>query len=200
MHAVVPIFSLVGQLATELNESGNRKRAGGKFVGMLAKAKHQKQIHTSGMISTGELEKSDPLPPGRYWIDIFQPNLAIFQAWFLTAQDVVIENQESFEADDEGGYPARTWYLFVVKTPVAWGLAGKGSPPRIGWPTIAGPGVHTSDDTVQKPKGEDIPIFPSGPPDIFNPGAWEPSTKILVIGGIVLVVAIAASYAIRGFR
>lgn len=198
MHPVVPCFHLVATLMQEQCEHGNRKRDGRAFVGMLDKAKHRVRrtpaIHTGALIETGELQKADPLPPGRYWIDVFEDKLAVFQAWFLTTPGVVMENQEKFEP--EGTYPARTWYLFEVKKPAPWGLATK-----LGWPTIATADVRTSDDTVQKPDPSTIPVFPTGGPDIFPD--WKdvsPGWKVAVIGGVVLLVAVAASYAVRGFR
>lgn len=213
MHAIVPICSLVGQLCTELNESGNRKRRGEKFVGMLAKAKHQKRsaVHTGAFIETGQVVHSDPLPPGRYWIDIFEKGLPAWVGWSGgNLSTVQVEKTEIYQGTSkvlealgwiypwvpaDPVVPTRAFVIFNVSAPTDWGVEND-----IGWPSVAPKGViETSDDTVQKPKAEDtLPWWQGGNQGGFK--SWEPSTKFLVVGGVVLVVAVAASYAIRGFR
>jgi hypothetical protein len=202
MHAAIPIMSLVGQLLTEHSENSNRKREGVKFVGMLAKQKHQlPQVATAGWIETGLLQRTDPIPPGRYWIDVFAPKQAIFDAWLKSAGAMVeVRKTESFEPQDS--YPSRNWYLFLVNKPVAWGYLENGTyvdlASNLGWPTVADRNVQSSDDTVQKPKVKE------GLPGIWESLGFDESTsattKVLIVAGIVVIVGIGVGYAVRSFR
>lgn len=103
--------------------------------------------------STGKLEKADPLPKGRYWIDVFEYKQTYWDKWVISAGlGVNVLNTESFEGDADYGGQTRNWYLFEIIFPVVWGIA-----PHLGWPTVAGKDILSSDDTVQKPLPEDVP-------------------------------------------
>ncbi len=102
------------------------------------------------------LEKNtNPLPDGRYWVDVFDPHREAFNGWLADNKDSVrVENTES----DESSNPAQSFYLFSVKNhvqvpggtstifvPVNWDAK------TFGFPTIAPPNVKSKADTVQKP-------------------------------------------------
>lgn len=97
----------------------------------------------------GALERRNPLPPGRYWIDVFEPHSAAFSAW-LSRQGgkVRVESTERFPAN--AGGPAREFVLFQVVQAVPWEGPGL--------PTIADAGVRTSADTVERPPPAQGPI------------------------------------------
>lgn len=135
--------------------------------------------------STGRLVRTEPLPIGRYWIDIFHEpiaNKSIFDTWLINgkaAGAVIIERTESRGADDGG--PARDWYIFQIVKPWGWGIAE-----WVGWPNDAPANIQTSDDTVQKPPPEPGPFDVGG---LFGSGgqlSWVP----YVAGGAVLVAGI----------
>lgn len=91
------------------------------------------------------LERRNPLPPGRYWLDVFGSNRARFAQWVKTPS-VHVDSTQSFESD-----PPRNWYLFTVNAPTE--IDNK----VFGYPTIAGVNVKSSDDTASKP---DLPKDP----------------------------------------
>jgi hypothetical protein len=83
--------------------------------------------------------KTNPLPNGLYWIDLFSPTssapntkdgAAIFAAWTNANRGkVAVRRTETFPEPDLGG-PIRTWVLFeVVGPPGAF-------PFGLGYPTI----------------------------------------------------------------
>lgn len=89
------------------------------------------------------IERRNPIPPGRYWIDTFDPDIGDFAEWAKNSPQVSVIASELH--DDEK--PKRQWVLFAVKEPGAVFEATK-----FGFPTIAGEDVKSSDDTVQKPE------------------------------------------------
>ncbi|MDD5012766.1 MAG: hypothetical protein PHQ66_03945 [Candidatus Nanoarchaeia archaeon] len=99
------------------------------------------------------IERRRPLPAGRYWIDVFQPNRAYWEIWSTAmkhAGRLTIEHTESFEATD-GEETARDFVIFSTNAEtIGW-------PDRIGSPTIAGKEIQSSADTVQRP---DAPLEP----------------------------------------
>jgi len=100
-------------------------------------------------VHTGALERSNPLPAGRYWVDVFSPDSAAFGAWLTSNQATVrVVSTQSFEKNDAG--PARDWYLFQVTAPTPWNGPG--------FPTIADASVTSSADTVQRPDPQPDPL------------------------------------------
>lgn len=127
------------------------------------------------------LEKADPLPVGRYWIDLFGPPVgkvaldgrAFFETWREKFSDRVrVRVSESFDSD-----PPRDFRIFEVIDPAPWGdiMASK-----LGFPTVAPPDIQTSDDTVQKPDVRDLPDTP-----------LETVGKLLMLGGALVLGTIA---------
>lgn len=91
------------------------------------------------------LERRNPLPVGRYWIDVFDRppgHLNDFSAW-ATANAQKIELEVTEEKIEES--PARLFVIFRVQSPVFFPSS------NFGFPTIATPDIRTSDDTVAKP-------------------------------------------------
>lgn len=90
------------------------------------------------------LERKNPLPQNRYWVDVPEANLPAFQEWLAERPTQIhVESTDQALAD-------LTWYLFEVKQPVPW--FGPGTP------TIAEPWVHSRADTVQHPPPEMDPL------------------------------------------
>ena len=88
------------------------------------------------------MQRSNPLPPGKYWVDVFDPDRSDFRGWLAdNAVTLRVDKQEDKLA--RGGYPAETWYLFTVLSPTPWNGPG--------FPTIAEGGITTADDVAQRP-------------------------------------------------
>jgi hypothetical protein len=91
------------------------------------------------------VERRNPLPAGRYWLDVFGEQRAKFTAWrLLNGKAVRVLATESHDTD-----PPRDWVRFDTTAPVPWEAA-------FGFPTIvpAGADVTTSGQTVQRPDPE----------------------------------------------
>lgn len=113
----------------------------------------------------GKLERRNPLPPGRYWQDIFAAQASAWNAWLsenVASGAVRVAKVEHFKPDplrsgewlpdafqpeNAGTIPARTWVLFDVVTATPWPAV------KLGFPTIADSSVQTSSDTATNPPG-----------------------------------------------
>lgn len=127
-------------------------------------------------LGVGAIERTNPLPVGKYWVDVFAPQEATFQSWLQKNKaNIIVTSTESFDA--VGDYPSRNWRLFEVNAPVMWEGPG--------FPTIAGPNVKSSSDTSDRPAPE---------PDAIDKlkglgGDAASSVKTaMIVGGVVLVV------------
>jgi hypothetical protein len=139
-------------------------------------------------IQVGRIERSDPIPPGVYWIDSIDPSafenpgaveaardayeLAI-EANYMSAFRIVrtVHHDSQIIGDTQ---PARDWILFQITAPVP-----RWSPDtKWGLPTVAPNGLETQEgDTVQRP-----------PPEQGILDEWLPDTplgKALLIGGAI---------------
>ena len=85
------------------------------------------------------VERSNPLPVGRYWVDVPAASRESFQEWLKVHREHT--NVRATESNEE-----LDWYLFDVTTPVPWEGPG--------FPSIAGDAVEDRDDTVDKPDPE----------------------------------------------
>lgn len=203
--AIVPgfLFALGGKA---ISEYANERI----WTGALVKRARLRAALSGGerpvrmAMSAGKLEKSNPLPVGRYWIDVFEAKKSVWDAWLATAniasdptsytgpsdrvQVEKIEYYEPFE-DDGKEYPGRYWILFKVVQPTPWGTL---MAEQIGWPNTAPVNIQTSDDTVQKPDPNDART--DWLPDV------GPLGKIAIGGTALLTVAVLAGYAVRSFR
>jgi hypothetical protein len=93
------------------------------------------------------LERRNPLPAGRYWQDFFGDQRQKFRNWREQARPhVKVLATEAHEATDQS--KPRDWVLFETDTPLPWDAVA------LGFPTIAGPAVTSSADTVQRPDPE----------------------------------------------
>lgn len=99
------------------------------------------------------MQRKNPLPKGRYWIDVFNrlapQGIAAFEDWLKRNHDlVVVEKRESFgDVALLNIPPNRVWYLFRVASE-----PGPIFPQSThGYPTIAEDAVQKPDDTAQKP-------------------------------------------------
>lgn len=113
----------------------------------------------------------NPLPPGRYWLDVFeQPEGQTEEFLEFTRGGLVdVESTEEFPAD--GTTPRRTFFLFRVKEPGAVFNAEK-----FGFPNIAPDNIKSSADTALVPE---VDATPTGP-----------ALRVaLVVGAAALVVA-----------
>lgn len=126
----------------------------------------------------GAVQRANPLPPGKYWVDVFTPQEAAFQDWLQRNKaNVIVTTTETYEP--AGDYPGRVWRLFEVNSPVTWEGPG--------FPTIAGPGVKSSTDTADRPAPEPDPLdkLKGGSDDLVKSVAN--AAKIVLIVGAVVV-------------
>ena len=130
------------------------------------------------------LERRDPLPAGRYWLDVFPSNQDAWDRW-SNAMDsvgsVTIEHTEHFDA--AGGAPAHTFVIWSMTSPnVAYRAAGLPAP------TIADVGVQTSSDTATRP-----PPTPGVLEQIEQTAAsLGSSARVgIAVGGAVVVMGLA---------
>lgn len=137
------------------------------------------------------LERRRPLPAGRYWLDVFEPNQLAWGSWVdamtrMVPPRATIEVTQHFEGTDGAGP-----HDFVIfSTPgenVAWEAAGLPSP------TIAGPEIQTSDDTVQKPPPEPDLVDQLGDLSEHAKGI----TTGLKVAGFIAVVVVVGSFALK---
>ena len=134
------------------------------------------------------LQRENPLPVGRYWIDVFDDGarFELADRWFRdNAGAVKVDETETFEAN--AGGPARVFRIFRVVNPmtVRWPAT------ELGFPTVAGADVKGSGDTVQRPPPEKSPL------DELDPTA---AAKTLVKAGAFAVVLLAGAYAAKVLR
>jgi hypothetical protein len=87
------------------------------------------------------------IPPGRYWIDVFEPKWSAWSAYQRSWPGVLqVESTQRFQAN--AGGPARDFLIFKVIAPLVWDAVA------FGYPTIAASSVKSSEDTVQRPAPE----------------------------------------------
>lgn len=99
------------------------------------------------------IERRNPLPPGRYWVDIFDTDEPFgggplgFNIWLMqNSSSVTLLKREQTSSRLATGV-AGWWYLFDVTRPVIWPRNK-----RFGLPTIVSPAATpTAQDTVQRP-------------------------------------------------
>lgn len=177
------------------------------MIGRRGRVRRRRSIVIDGNgMRTAKLVKKNPLPVGRYWIDVFDNGYGTWNAWLVTANlqsdptsygapglRVSVEKDEYYEpfehSETDEMQPGRHWILFNVLEPTPWGDANA---TKIGWPNTAPQSIQTSDDTVQKPDPNDART--DWLPDV------GPLGKIAIAGTGILVVAVLAGYAVRSFR
>lgn len=206
---VIPaLFSLAGH---GLSEHAEKRVWTGAMARRAQRAVENRGNHVTRTgkarphMRAGKVVRQNPLPPGRYWIDVFPDGLPSWIGWSGgNLATVSIEKTEVYEGTsllvqglgwiypwvptptnpDKVQQPDRAFVIFSVTAPTMWTISETN-----GWPAPAPKGVvETSDDTVQKPKGKGL--F-----DDISPGV-----KITVGGIALLSVAVLAGYAVRSFR
>ena len=100
------------------------------------------------------VERRNPLPAGRYWVDIFEPQRVAFETWRAVNKDSVkVEVTET-----HGSNPPREFFIFnvvervavpggttTIEIPVQWDSV------TFGFPSVAGRDIKSSADTVTRP-------------------------------------------------
>jgi hypothetical protein len=107
------------------------------------------------------LERRNPLPAGRYWIDVVGNNIFIMEGWLKAVGPFAhVENQNLTPQkgtppdgapvlpgpDAAGNFiPEIIWYLFTTSKPLPW------ISQALGFPNVATADVHTKADTASRP-------------------------------------------------
>lgn len=138
------------------------------------------------------MERSNPLPPGTYWVDVIdEPHQIEFAAWtFENSPSVFIEKTEFFPAVrwpdcpiTEGECsPSRVWAKFRTSKSLDWKATS------LGYPNVieAGDAVNSSQDTAS------IPDF-SDNCDIGCQAQKVAVSAAVVLGATALFILIAKS-------
>jgi hypothetical protein len=105
------------------------------------------------------LERRNPVPPGRYWLDVFPPNIATVTAWTRGNKTVRVVSSEFFDTT-----PPRQWLMFDITEPTQFDQLTFGFPTVVKQASsVAKDGkpidtkVKTSADTADL--GKDASIF-----------------------------------------
>lgn len=131
------------------------------------------------MFSIGAVERRNPLPPGRYWIDVFGADIEPFDMWLKgngAIGFVDVLSTEFFDGQPAvppflDARPARNWILFRVNAHTPFNQI------EFGFPTIAGNDINTSSDTAQRPDPEEGPNL----------------ARILLLSGVTILGFLAIS-------
>lgn len=148
--------------------------------------------------SLGALQRTNPLPAGRYAIDVAgSAKQEQFNAWSAANKNALrVESTSSVELDDDAATDASSWlpswltptktttltrYVFLVTSPVSWDAA------TFGYPDI----------TTSKPSDEVTPTntpSPTKKPAPTDPSFLSDNTLLLVLasGGMLTLVAYTA--------
>ncbi len=123
---------------------------------------------TSASLEKFKLERQNPLPPGRYWQDIFPKQFDAFDGWLAKNRDHLdlLADEWFVEGADKPGtrgevkgnpllVPERRWILFRVIEPVKW----------------EGPGLATiATDDIRASTNTEPVIDPANFPDFGDTG------------------------------
>jgi hypothetical protein len=128
------------------------------------------------------IERARPLPIGRYWAIVRPRNLLQFEAWLAFARArsaVAVEVSSHFDETTDG--EAFDFAIWQTNTLLVWPDVDMGFAPN-----VAGPDVHSYDDTVQKPP-------PATASEILGLDELASATKVTlaVVGGLAVVVLLA---------
>jgi hypothetical protein len=120
-----------------------------------------------------KLERRNPIPPGRYWIDVIgKENIDDFGAWIIEMQGAVrlVTSTEDTESE-----PPQLWALFEVPE----GRSPFLDQQKFGFPTTAPEGVKNKEDTEQ-----------GGDDDDDGAGDVSKAIKILAVVGVALAATV----------
>ena len=125
-------------------------------------------------------ERRNPLPVGRYWIDVSKEPVPL-GTWqgFLAASSGFV-HVETTEDD-----PDFSFFIFTTSKELVW-------PEGIGFPSIAGPDIKSRADTVQRPDPQPdfIDTIPT-PTQMFK-GVSDAVTLLVVAAGVILLFKLAS--------
>lgn len=129
--------------------------------------------------------QTNPLPAGRYWLDVVEVpegQIADFEAWARDSGSLVrVEHTEEHDAD--GGTPKRAFFIFRVSAPGAVFDAQ-----RFGFPNIATDDVRTEQDTSTVRDALDA----------VDADAGKNALRVaLIVGGVGLAVGLGIYFATR---
>ena len=85
------------------------------------------------------IERRNPLPPARYWVNVPPASVAGFDQWLTANEAAGALSVDSTSSLSDGG----NWVLFTVTSPVDWQGPGL--------PDIADPSVQSYADTITSP-------------------------------------------------
>lgn len=114
------------------------------------------------------LERRNPLPVGRYWIDVVSTKSEEFTGYLVAMGDRV--HVEVTEA----GEPL--FYIFSVKTPIPW------FPVNFGFPTVAPASIKSKADTVSRP---DLPKDGADQIDDAIKSVAGSGSRLLEVGALI---------------
>jgi hypothetical protein len=141
------------------------------------------QCPDTGALTSGQVMRTNPIPAGRYWVDVFGFNIPLAAAWFkgMSGLGVHVNATEHFPSTEVP--EVRDWYLFtytpVNGVPVVWDQK------TFGFLTIAGPEVKSSADTASTPP---LPLDPLNELETFAES----------VGALVGVTSKAGAIALTG--
>jgi hypothetical protein len=96
------------------------------------------------------IERRNPLPVARYWIDLRPGTLDTFRAWVAANPTrIAAERFEAVETASNGV----TWALFRVLQPTRFDSR------TFGFPTVATPDIEHAADTAQRPPPQTTSSF-----------------------------------------
>lgn len=130
------------------------------------------------------VERRRPLPPGRYWLDIFEPKRVAWEIWStaMSRMDpprVHIETTRHFEPDS-----GSTAHDFIIFTTAGETIYSDVLPS----PNLAPATITTSDDTLTRP---------DAPPDVLDQ-LTEAASKVGTGAKIGLTIGIAIAVGALG--
>jgi hypothetical protein len=120
------------------------------------------------------LASTDPLPEGRYWIELSRKSAVSFALWRTQAQELGLIDEERVVHDEDD--PAEGWSLYVwrVLKPVHW------YPDLWGWPNLA----DAESMDIWKPKA------PGAAPRARRVARWKLAETIFVGIGTLVVATL----------
>jgi hypothetical protein len=100
------------------------------------------------------LERRNPIPVGRYWIDVVgNPAIDKLDMWLVAHKDSVVLRTSEFDPGEAGAFSNPVPEQFVIFDLTA-PTPTNGLPV---YPNVATPDVQSRADTVQRPPPEEMP-------------------------------------------
>lgn len=165
-----------------------------------ASSYHRGRVHSVSGFFTGALERSNPIPPGTYWVDVFQrlgvpasqDPYAHFRAWLSRNADVVQVLKHESRAGSPP-YDFHHWYLFQVTAPTIRWTPHEGLD---AFPSIAAEGSNT---TIEDTAYNEPTPWNEFLPDIMKNEDGGTATWVKV-GAVTVVIGVGAWFLQSGAR